>query len=135
MTEKQIDLEKYIEEKFKDETVIKSPIREMFEKMENEVKEEIKCPILPMYREIVVLMDDYKTRESGLIVKENLNTHKTGKVLALGSGHHKVSGALIPFEVKVGDTIMFPNRCCDKLEVEGVDYLVFDESEVLGICE
>lgn len=133
--ESQIDLEKYIEEKFKDETVIKCPIREMFEKMENKVSEKKPISYRPMFRDIVVRMDDYKERASGLVVKENLNTHKTGVVLALGTGFHSNSGVHIPFEVKVGDKIMFPNHCCDKYEIEGEELLMFDEKEVLGVCE
>lgn len=100
-----------------------------------QLREATRSPMKPMYREILVRMDDYKKRDSGFVVKENLNTHKTGEVLALGSGHHRVSGVHIPFDVKVGDKIMFPNHCCDKYEINGEELLMFDEKEVLGVCE
>lgn len=58
-----------------------------------------------------------------------------GKVLAKGPGRRNKKGTLRPLDVSVGDQILFPQFAGQKVEMDGGEFLILREEEVLGIVE
>lgn len=56
------------------------------------------------------------------------------KILKLGSGRNE-KGVVIPFDVKVGDSVLIEKRCGYKLVVEGEEFLIITEDEILAVIE
>ena len=74
--------------------------------------------------------------KSGLILTDSVQrgTKVQGKVVAVGAGVFSQSGQPIPMTVKVGDTILYKkDEASDKLKLEGEEYLLFREHEIIGI--
>ncbi len=57
-----------------------------------------------------------------------------GEIVAAGKGKTTDEGKRIPLEVKVGDTILFGKYSGSELKLEGQEYLMMREEDVLGIC-
>jgi len=74
--------------------------------------------------------------KSGLILTDSVQrgAKVQGKVVAVGGGVFSQSGQPIPMTVKVGDTILYKkDESSDKLKLEGEEYLLFREHEIIGI--
>jgi len=56
-----------------------------------------------------------------------------GKVIACGPGKLMDNGQRAPMDVKVGDTVMFKKYSPDEVKVEGKEYLILEESDIMGI--
>ncbi len=57
-----------------------------------------------------------------------------GEIVAAGKGKTSDDGNKIPMEVKVGDTILFGKYSGTEIKLEGTEYLMMREEDVLGIC-
>ena len=76
--------------------------------------------------------DKEKKTSSGIIIPAGTNEDKAGKrgeVVAVGPGRHE-DGKLVTLSVKVGDKVIF--QWGDKVSIDGEDYYVVRESEVLA---
>ena len=58
-----------------------------------------------------------------------------GEVMAAGKGKMLESGEVIPMEVKVGDKILFGKYSGTEVKIEGEEYLIIKESEILAIIK
>jgi len=58
-----------------------------------------------------------------------------GEVVAVGNGKITDEGKVIPLEVKVGDKVLFGKYSGNEIKVDGEDYLIMNEGDVLGIIE
>jgi chaperonin GroES len=58
-----------------------------------------------------------------------------GKVIAVGGGKVKEDGSKIALDVKVGDTILFGKYSGTEVKVDGEEYLIMREEDVLGIVQ
>ena len=56
-----------------------------------------------------------------------------GKVVAVGPGRLQESGQRTPISVKVGDKVMFKKYSPDEIKVEGEDYLVIQEGDIIAV--
>jgi chaperonin GroES len=56
-----------------------------------------------------------------------------GKVLAIGSGRTLDNGTKVPMEVKVGDRILYSKYSGSEVKIEGKEYLIISEKDVLAI--
>ncbi|MBV8354412.1 MAG: co-chaperone GroES [Candidatus Eremiobacteraeota bacterium] len=56
-----------------------------------------------------------------------------GKVLAVGSGRILDNGTKVPMEVKVGDRILYSKYSGSEVKIDGKEFLVISEKDVLGI--
>ena len=56
-------------------------------------------------------------------------------VVAVGDGHLTDMGEYIPLEVNVGDSILFSKHGGTELKIDGDEYLIFNENELLGIIK
>jgi chaperonin GroES len=58
-----------------------------------------------------------------------------GKIIAVGQGKRTEDGKLIELQVKVGDTILFGKYSGSEIKIDGNEYLIMKEDDVLGIVE
>lgn len=76
-----------------------------------------------------------KKLASGLIIPETADKERPaqGVVVAVGPGKFE-QGQRIPMQVQVGDTVLFSKYGYDEVKIEGQEYLILTESNVLGIA-
>jgi len=75
--------------------------------------------------------------KGGIILPETAGKDKPekGKIVACGPGKLLENGTRAPLEVKVGDTVVFKKYSPDEIKVEGKEYLVLEDSDIMGIIE
>lgn len=91
--------------------------------------------IVPLNDKIVVerLEADDKTA-GGIILPDTAKEKpKQGKVLAVGEGKQLESGKRAAFQVKVGDRVLFTSYAGSEVNVDGKEYLVMTEDDVLAV--
>lgn len=84
---------------------------------------------------LVKALEQETVTESGIVLPDTVSKEapQKGEVIALGAGKRDEKGNLVPFSVQVGDKVFFKKYGPDKLEVDGEEYLVMEESDVLAI--
>ncbi|MFH1890908.1 MAG: co-chaperone GroES [Candidatus Kuenenbacteria bacterium] len=82
-----------------------------------------------------VLQD--KTTKSGIVLPDTIDKERPekGEVVAIGPGRVLDNGNRLPMSVQIGQKILFKKYSPDEIKVEGEDYLVLSESEVIAIIE
>ena len=92
----------------------------------------------PIHDHIVVkpITEDEITK-SGIVLPDTIDKEKPekGEVVAVGSGKLLDNGQIAAMSVKVGDKVMFKKYSPDEIKVDGVEYLIISESDILGILE
>jgi chaperonin GroES len=91
----------------------------------------------PLYDRILVeRVESEEKTKGGIIVPDTAKEKpQQGKVIAVGQGKRLEDGKLIPLEVKAGDTILFGKYSGSEIKVEGNEYLIMKEDDVLGLVE
>ena len=86
---------------------------------------------------ILVKPETEQTTSSGIVLPDTVDKEKPqkGKVIALGTGKLNDRGEKIPFSVKVGDMVIFKKYSPDEIEVDGEEYLIMEESDILAIIK
>jgi chaperonin GroES len=76
-----------------------------------------------------------KKLASGIIIPETVDKEKLlkGEVIAVGAGRRNDEGKRIPTEVKPGDVVFFKKPWDEPIKVDGVEYFVLPESEIILI--
>lgn len=95
-------------------------------------------PLMPLGDRIVVRRDaPEKTTLSGIIIPDTAEQKKKtrGIVVAIGQGRRNDKGELVPMSVSVGDTIMFENDWRDPVEIDGEEFMVLHEENIIGIIK
>ncbi len=94
--------------------------------------------VRPLGDKIIVQREEAATRtESGIFLPESAKDKpKTGKVVALGDGNlNKDTGDYLPFTVKKGETVIFSSYSGTEIKVDGSEYLIMTEDDILGIVD
>jgi len=89
-------------------------------------------------RDRVVLkrLEEQEQKVGGIIIPDTAKEKpQQGKVVAVGSGRVTDEGKVIPLDVKVGDTILFGKYSGTEIKLEGTEYLIVREEEILAIVE
>jgi chaperonin GroES len=87
-------------------------------------------------RLIVSAASKSEVTASGLVLPETSKERpEQGTIIAAGPGRLDDKGARIAMSVKVGDKIMFKKYSPDEIKIDGVDYLVLSESDILAVIE
>ena len=76
-----------------------------------------------------------KVTSSGIIIPETVDKEKPeqGKIVAVGPGKKNDDGKTIPISYKVGERVMFSKYGYDEIKIDGVEYYVVSENNILGI--
>jgi len=87
-------------------------------------------------RILVQRVEEEKTTKGGIIIPDTAKEKPIeGKIVAVGSGRVGDDGKKIPLEVKKGDRVLFGKYGGTEVKIEGVEYLIMREEDVLGIIE
>ncbi len=85
-------------------------------------------------RLLVKRLEEEEQRVGGIIIPDTAKEKpQQGKVVAAGSGRLSDEGKVIPLDVKVGDRILFGKYAGSEIKLDGEEYLIVREDEVLGI--
>lgn len=93
--------------------------------------------IRPLHDRIIVKrMEEEEKTKGGIIIPDTAKEKPfEGKVIAVGDGKVKEDGTKIPMEVKQGDKILFSKYAGSDVKIDGEDYLIMKEEDVLAIIE
>jgi chaperonin GroES len=79
--------------------------------------------------------EDEKTK-GGIIIPDTAKEKPAeGKIVATGNGRMGEDGKLLPMDVKVGDRVLFSKYGGTDVKIDGVDYLILRQDDVLGVIE
>ena len=93
--------------------------------------------IRPLYDRIVVKrIDEQETTRSGIIIPDSAQEKpQEAEVIAVGHGKRLEDGKLVALDVKVGDRILFGKYSGNDIRLDGVEYLIMREDDVLGVLD
>ena len=91
----------------------------------------------PLHDRIIVQrLDEGEQRVGGIIIPDTAKEKpQQGKVVAAGKGKAKDDGKVLPLDVQAGDTILFGKYSGQDIKIDGEEYLIMREDEVLAILE
>ena len=91
--------------------------------------------VRPLHDRIIVQRLEESAQRIGAIIIPDSAKEKPqqGKVLAAGLGKSNEDGIRVPLDVKSGDTILFGKYSGQEIKLDGVDYLIMKEDDVLAI--
>ena len=92
--------------------------------------------VRPLHDRIVIKrIEEKETVKGGIIIPDTAKEKpQEAEVIAVGKGKRE-KGELIPLDVKVGDRILFGKYSGTEIKLEGEEYLIIREDEVLGVIE
>src|SRR5579863_518222 len=94
--------------------------------------------IRPLYDRIVVkrLEDQTENKIGGLFIPDSAKEKpQEGEVVAVGKGKRLEDGKVVPLDVQVSDRILFGKYSGSEIKLDGDEFLIMREDEVLGILE
>jgi chaperonin GroES len=93
--------------------------------------------VRPLHDKILIKrVDAAQTTKGGIIIPDTVKEKpQEGKVVAIGTGRILEDGKVIPLEVKAGDRILFGKYGGTEIKLEGEEYIILDENEVLAVIE
>ena len=96
-----------------------------------------KVRIRPLHdRVIVQRIEEGEQKVGGIIIPDSAKEKpQQGKVIAVGKGKVEKDGKITPLDVKAGDTVLFGKYAGQEIKLEGSEYLIVREEEVLGVIE
>ncbi len=91
----------------------------------------------PLHDRVVVKRVESEQKTAGGIIIPDTAKEKPqeGEVVAVGSGARDESGKLIALEVKAGDRVLFGKWSGTEVKIDGVEYLIMKESDIMGVIE
>jgi chaperonin GroES len=89
----------------------------------------------PLHDRVVIERIDADAKSAGGIIIPDTAQEKPhqGKVMGVGPGGRDEAGKLIPIDLKVGDHVLFGKWSGTEVKIDGVDYLIMKESDVMGV--
>ena len=89
----------------------------------------------PLHDRILIeRIDEGEVRRGGLIIPDSAKEKpQEGKVLAVGTGTVAEDGKKTPLDVKAGDRVLFGKYSGSEVTLDGREYLIMKEDDVLGI--
>ena len=93
--------------------------------------------IRPLHDRIIIQrLEEGEQKVGGIIIPDTAKEKpQQGKVIAAGSGKTKDDGKRIPLDVTAGDTILFGKYSGQEIKLNGEEYLIMKEDEVLAVIE
>ena len=93
--------------------------------------------VRPLHDRIIVeRIDEGEQKIGGIIIPDTAKEKpQQGKVIAAGAGKTKDDGKRQPLDVKAGDTILFGKYSGQEIKLDGEEYLIMREDEVLAVID
>lgn len=97
----------------------------------------MKTKFRPLYDRILVKRTEQEEKTAGGIFIPETAKEKPiqGKVMAIGKGKMQEDGSVRPLDVKQGDTILFGKYSGTDIKIDGDEFLIMREDDVLGIID
>ncbi|HSU18457.1 MAG TPA: co-chaperone GroES [Acidobacteriaceae bacterium] len=91
----------------------------------------------PLHDRILVQrLEEGETLRGGIIIPDSAKEKpQQGKVISVGKGKSNDEGKVFPLDVKAGDTVLFGKYSGTEIKLDGEDYLIMREEEVLGVLK
>ena len=87
-------------------------------------------------RIIVERIEEGEQQVGGIIIPDTAKEKpQQGKVIAAGNGKVKDDGTVTPLDVKAGDTVLFGKYSGQEIKLDGEEFLIMREDEILGVIE
>jgi chaperonin GroES len=89
----------------------------------------------PLHDRVVIKRIEVEEKTTGGIIIPDTAKEKPqqGEVIAVGPGGRDEAGKLIPIDVKVGDRVLFGKWSGTEVKLDGVEYLIMKESDLMGV--
>ena len=93
--------------------------------------------IRPLHDRIVVKrIEEQETKVGGLFIPDSAKEKpQEGEVIAIGKGKRLEDGKVVALDVQTGDRILFGKYSGSEIRLDGEEYLIMREDEVLGVLE
>jgi chaperonin GroES len=91
----------------------------------------------PLQDRVLVRRIDAEEKTAGGIIIPDTAKEKPqeGEIVAAGPGGRSETGQLLPIDVKAGDRVLFARWSGTEVKIEGKDYLIMKESDLLGVVD
>ena len=91
--------------------------------------------IRPLHDRVVIKrIEESETMQGGLYIPDSAKEKpQRGEVVAVGNGKRTEDGKVLPLDVKVGDAILFGKYSGSDIKLDGNEYLIMREDEILGV--
>jgi chaperonin GroES len=87
-------------------------------------------------RIIVKRVEEEAKTAGGLFIPETAKEKpQRGEIVAVGNGKKTEDGKVLPLDVKVGDIVLFGKYAGTEVKVDGSDYLMMREDDILAVVE
>ncbi|MGA9037491.1 MAG: co-chaperone GroES [Pseudolabrys sp.] len=89
----------------------------------------------PLHDRVVIERIDAEAKTAGGIIIPDTAQEKPqqGKVIAVGPGGRDENGKLVPIDIKVGERILFGKWSGTEVKIDGRDYLIMKEGDIMGV--
>ena len=93
--------------------------------------------IRPLHDRVIARRVDAEEKTAGGIIIPDTAKEKPiqGEVVAVGPGARDEAGRLVPMDVKVGDIVLFTKWGGSEVKLDGEEFLVLKESDIIGVVE
>ncbi len=93
--------------------------------------------VRPLHDRIIVeRIEEGEQQVGGIIIPDTAKEKpQQGKVIAVGNGKVKDDGTVTPLDVKAGDTVLFGKYSGQEIKLDGDEFLIMREDEILGVIE
>jgi chaperonin GroES len=93
--------------------------------------------IRPLADKVIIQRTEAESKTAGGIVLPDSAKEKPkrGKVIAVGEGKILDNGSRAPMNVKKGQEVLFTSYAGTEVKMDGKEYLIMDESEIIAIIE
>jgi chaperonin GroES len=93
--------------------------------------------VRPLHDRILIKrIEDQETVKGGIIIPDTAKEKpQEGEVVAVGNGKKTDEGKSIPLDVKAGERILFGKYSGTEIKIEGQEFLILREDEVLGVLD
>lgn len=91
----------------------------------------------PLHDRVLIERIEEETKTaSGIIIPDNSKEKPAqGRIVSVGTGYRLADGTVRALEVKAGDTVLFGKYSGSEVKVEGNEFLIMKEDEILGVLE
>jgi chaperonin GroES len=91
----------------------------------------------PLHDRVVVKRIEAEEKTAGGIIIPDTAKEKPqqGEIVSVGPGGRDESGKLIPIDVKPGDRVLFGKWSGTEVKLDGVEYLIMKESDIMGVID
>ena len=93
--------------------------------------------IRPLYDRIVVKrIEEQETTRTGIVIPDSAKEKpQESEVMAIGRGKRLDDGKMVALDVRVGDRILFGKYSGNDIKLDGIEYIIMREDDVLGVLD